>query len=77
MIKTTMNKFFKALIGIALMTGALLVSAKADDKKPDPTGTYVWTMASRTGGPDHTNTLILKLARSYHHGVAARLTSRI
>ena len=61
MIKTTMNKFFKALIGIALMTGALLVSAKADDKKPDPTGTYVWTMASRTGGPDHTNTLILKL----------------
>jgi hypothetical protein len=60
-IINTVNKFFKALTGIALITGALLVPAKADDKKPDPTGTYIWTTPSRTGGPDHTNTLILKL----------------
>jgi hypothetical protein len=59
--KNTVNKFFKALIGIALITGALLVPAKADDKKPDPTGTYSWTIPSRNGVPEHTNTLILKL----------------
>ena len=60
MIKT-MNKFLKALIGIALISGALSAPAKADDKKPDPTGTYTWIIPSRTGVPEHTNTLILRL----------------
>ena len=31
------------------------------NKKVDPTGTYVWTMPGRNGGPDRTNTLALKL----------------
>jgi hypothetical protein len=70
MIKNFVNKFLKALIGIALISGALFVPAKADDKKLDPTGTYIWITPSRTGGPDHTNTLILKL-----HG--ADLTGKI
>jgi uncharacterized protein (DUF2147 family) len=27
----------------------------------DPSGTYIWTQAGRNGGPDRTNTLVLKL----------------
>jgi hypothetical protein len=55
-----MNKFSKLLLGAALL-GATLLQAQADDKKMDPTGTYMWTMPGRNGGPDRTNTLTLKL----------------
>jgi hypothetical protein len=55
-----MNKLTKILIGAALLTMAML-QAQAEDKKVDPTGTYVWTMPGRNGGPDRTNTLSLKL----------------
>jgi hypothetical protein len=54
------SKFTKILMGAALMIGAV-TQAQADDKKVDPTGTYIWTMPGRNGGPDRTNTLVLKL----------------
>jgi opacity protein-like surface antigen len=54
------NKFTKMLLGAALLLSAMS-QAQAEDKKVDPTGTYVWTQAGRNGGPDRTNTLTLKL----------------
>jgi hypothetical protein len=54
------SKFTKILLGAALLTGAI-IQAQADDKKADPTGTYIWTQPGRNGGPDRTNTLVLKL----------------
>lgn len=56
----TINKFTKFLLGAALVTGAIL-QAQAEDKKLDPTGTYLWVMPGRNGGPDRTNTLVLKV----------------
>ena len=56
----TANKFVTALAGAILVMG-VLVPARAQDKKVDPTGTYTWTMPGRNGGPDRTNTLVLKL----------------
>ena len=55
-----MIKLAKVLLGAALLTSTLL-SARADDQKTDPSGTYMWTMPGRNGGPDRTNTLTLKL----------------
>ena len=57
----TLNKFATILAGAILMMG-VLVPARAEDKKVDPTGTYIWTVPGRNGGPDRTNTLALKLA---------------
>ena len=56
----TVNKFIKVLVVAILVTG-VLAQARADDKKLDPTGTYLWTVPARNGGPDRTNTLVLKL----------------
>ena len=56
----TTGKLAKILLGAALMTGTI-IQAQAQDKKADPTGTYIWTQAGRNGGPDRTNTLTLKL----------------
>ncbi|MGA9449830.1 MAG: hypothetical protein WBW41_00640 [Verrucomicrobiia bacterium] len=56
----TANKFAIALAGAILVVG-VLVPAQAQDKKVDPTGTYLWTVPGRNGGPDRTNTLVLKL----------------
>ncbi len=50
----------KILAGAVLVMGTML-QAQADDKTLDPTGTYIWTMQGRNGGPDRTNTLVLKL----------------
>jgi hypothetical protein len=57
----TTSKFVKIAIGAVLMTG-ILTQAQAQDKKVDPSGTYIWTQAGRGGGPGRTNTLVLKLA---------------
>src|ERR1017187_7090689 len=54
------NKFATVLAGAILVMG-IVVSAQAQDQKVDPTGTYIWTMPGRNGGPDRTNTLALKL----------------
>jgi len=56
----TAIKFTKVLAGAFLVLG-VLVQARGEDKKADPTGTYVWTVPARNGGPDRTNTLTLKL----------------
>ena len=56
----TTSKFTKIVMGAVLLTG-VLTQAQAQDKKVDPTGTYIWTMAGRNGGPDRTNTLVLKV----------------
>ena len=56
----TATKFATALAGAILVMG-VLVPARAQDKKVDPTGTYIWTVPGRNGGPDRTNTLALKL----------------
>ena len=55
-----LNKFAKILAGAFLVTG-VLIQARAEDKKVDPSGTYVWTVPARNGGADRTNTLTLKL----------------
>ena len=55
-----LNKLTKILLGGVLLLGAL-TQAQADDKKVDPSGTYIWTMPGRNGGADRTNTLVLKL----------------
>ncbi len=56
----TISKFTKILLGGMLLLGAIS-QAQAEDKKVDPTGTYIWTMPGRNGGADRTNTLVLKL----------------
>jgi len=56
----TTSKFVKIVMGAVLMTG-ILTQAQAQDKKVDPSGTYIWTQAGRGGGPDRTNTLVLKV----------------
>lgn len=59
----TINKFIKTLVGAILVTGTL-IQAKADSTSTsavDPTGSYIWVMPGRNGGPDRTNTLVLKL----------------
>lgn len=56
----SVNKFVTALAGAILVMGVML-PARAQEKKVDPTGTYVWTVPGRNGGPDRTNTLVLKL----------------
>ncbi len=55
-----LNKFSNVLAGTFLLTG-VLTQAWADDAKTDPSGTYIWTMPGRNGGPDRTNTLVLKV----------------
>lgn len=52
------NKFATALAGAILLMG-VLVPARAQDTKANPTGTYIWTMPARNGGSDRTNTLVL------------------
>lgn len=54
------GKITKFLLGAALLIAAT-VQVRADDKTTDPSGTYIWTMPGRNGGPDRTNTLVLKL----------------
>ncbi len=54
------SKFTKILLGATLVLGAM-TQAQAQDKKVDPTGTYIWTQPGRNGGADRTNTLVLKL----------------
>ena len=56
----TTSKIVKIVAGAVLLTG-LLTQAQGQDKKADPTGTYIWTQAGRNGGPDRTNTLVLKV----------------
>ena len=56
----TAHKLITALAGAVLVMG-VLVPARAQDKKVDPSGTYIWTTPGRNGGPDRTNTLVLKL----------------
>lgn len=50
----------KSMLGALLFFGTLNLT-QAGDKQVDPSGTYVWTMPGRNGGPDRTNTLSLKL----------------
>jgi hypothetical protein len=54
------TKLTKMMLGAALLLGAIS-QVQADDKKMDPSGTYMWTVPGRNGGADRTNTLVLKL----------------
>ena len=54
------GKLIKFTLG-AVLTLGLFSQAYADDKAADPSGTYIWTMAGRNGGPTRTNTLVLKV----------------
>jgi hypothetical protein len=56
----TTSKFAKIVMGAVLLTG-VLAQAQAQDKPVDPSGTYIWTQPGRNGGPDRTNTLVLKV----------------
>jgi len=47
-------------MGAVLLAG-VVVQAQAQDKPVDPSGTYMWTQPGRNGGPDRTNTLVLKV----------------
>jgi hypothetical protein len=48
-------------ITIAAACLALAFAATADDQKASPAGTWTWTTPGRNGGPDRTNTLVLKV----------------
>jgi hypothetical protein len=57
------NRFtitFTAL-GICALAALSAIQARAEDKKADPTGTWIWTTPGRNGGADRTNTLKLKV----------------
>lgn len=55
-----LTKIAKIMLGAVLLLGTVTLS-QADATKADPSGTYVWTMPGRNGGPDRTNTLVLKV----------------
>ena len=57
----TTSKFAKIVMGAVLLAG-ISTQAQAQDKPVDPSGTYIWTQQGRNGGPDRTNTLVLKVA---------------
>ena len=54
------GKLTSLLLGGLLVLGAV-TQVQAEDKKTDPSGTYVWSVPGRNGGQDRTNTLVLKL----------------
>ena len=54
------STFTKVLLSAVLFISAA-AQVQAEDKKADPTGTYLWTVPGRNGGPARTNTLVLKL----------------
>jgi len=56
----TTSKFVKIVMGAVLLAG-VVAQAQAQDKPVDPSGTYIWTQPGRNGGPDRTNTLVLKV----------------
>ena len=45
----------------AIVLAALVSARAAEEKKADPAGTWIWSTAGRNGGPDRTNTLVLKV----------------
>jgi len=55
-----LTKITKIMLGAVLLLGTVNL-AQADDTKANLSGTYVWTMPGRNGGPDRTNTLVLKV----------------
>jgi hypothetical protein len=55
-----LTKITKIMLGAVLLLGTVNL-AQADATKTDPSGTYIWTMPGRNGGPDRTNTLVLKV----------------
>jgi len=55
-----LTKITKIMLGAVLLLGTVNL-AQAEDTKADLSGTYVWTMPGRNGGPDRTNTLVLKV----------------
>jgi hypothetical protein len=53
-----------SLLGFIICAGLALSAvnqARAQDSKVNPTGTWTWTSPGRNGGPDRTNSLVLKL----------------
>ncbi len=54
------SKFTTIMLGALMVLGAT-IPVQADDKKVDPSGTYVWVMPARNGGSDRTNSLALKM----------------
>jgi hypothetical protein len=40
---------------------AVAQAQAADEKKADPAGTWTWSTPGRNGGPDRTNSLVLKV----------------
>jgi hypothetical protein len=58
------RKYNLLTITILAACAMLALTASADDKKADPTGTWTWTTPGRNGGADRTNTLTLKVEAS-------------
>ena len=52
------TKITKIMLGAVLLLGTVTLT-QAEDTKTDVSGTYIWTMPGRNGGPDRTNTLVL------------------
>ena len=60
-MQTKQNILTTVIKLVACGAFALGSLAQAQDKKADPAGTWTWSTPARNGGPDRTNTLILKL----------------
>jgi len=61
LMKKHLNSFAKLAACIILMAGAFS-QTQADDKKPDPTGTWTWSIPGQNGGDARTVKLTLKAA---------------
>lgn len=57
-MQRTLTSLLQLSACLILMLG---LTAQAQDKKADPTGTWTWTTPGRDGGPERKSTLTLKL----------------
>jgi hypothetical protein len=57
----TQHKFSNALKLFTCAAVAFAALAHAEEKKPDATGIWTWSVPGRNGGPERTNKLVLKV----------------
>jgi hypothetical protein len=70
-MKRNNNILFKHLTGALILAGTMAIVHAAD-----VSGTWTWTVPDRNGGPDHTNTLTLKVDGSSLTGKVSTLNRK-